>query len=422
MFSNKFSRTTRTLSVGMPIFGAVLLCMMLVSPAQAARAIVTKIALAYGNTTPGGEKLSGTVSDALSGVKGSGVIVGDNYLDTKTTETMDFSAIPDSDHTQTIVRSHPLADGSVRIFIAHADGTNEGKSFRMPGGVLLGYEVPSSVIDSSSGLFKQSSSTFPEIMRKNLDQTPDNSIFQAEIHPSSMAWLPDSSKPTSNGGYLFTTSEYNANAMYVYYWNNYAPSNLELVAKFNFSDSTRKQLRYVSIIKHKGTYRLMIGNAGYAEFYQASPVELFNGRDRLNFDAFRLTNAFTYNHNDYPFIGYTFGETKGRRFGENVSFIQDKDENLFLIGYDGQASTLGLDKAFVHPVVIENDNSIKVSEVNFVEIFGKPAGGTLASNCEAGCSHWVSKSGVYELQKVAHYADIWNIFFTPRTSINARHR
>jgi hypothetical protein len=60
--------------------------------------------------------------------------------------------------------------------------------------------------------------------------------------------------------------------------------------------------------------------------------------------------------------------------------------------------------------------------VNHVEDFGVPIGGTLAANCEAGCSHWVNSSGIMELNKVAHYAQpiLWYAL-DELSSINSRH-
>lgn len=405
MFSNKFSRTTRTLSVGMPILGAVLLCMMLVSPAQAARAIVTKIALAYGSTTPGGEKLSGTVDEALAGA-GSSAVESSNNLDTTSSESFEAK-----DHTQSIVRTHKLDDGTVRVFISHAENVNtDSETWASPftrttgdRGSIMGFKVPASGISADTGMLKDGSATFTREISQPLNSKFAG--FPDEVHPSSLAWLPDSSGPNSKGGYLFATFEYNGRSMRAYYWNRENPYVLEYLREFKFSRDNALP-RFVSIIKNKGMYRLMIATSGRSEFYQAFPLELFNGRNRINFDAFRLTNALDLDNNKFPVDGDTPDGSR-RAFGQNAYFIQDKDENLFVVGYqNGDDLILGQDRAFVHPAAVDNATGvIDIAPVSSIHRFGVP-GRYLAPNCNAGCSHWVNASGKLELNKVAHYSGL----------------
>ncbi len=445
MFSKKFSRTTRTLSAGMPILGAVLLCMMMVNPAQAARAIVTKIALAYGNTTPGGEKLSGSVDEALSGA-GYSAVESFNYLDTTSSESFE-----PKDHTQSIVRTHKLDDGTSRVFISNAENVNnESKQWASPfskptgdRGSIMGFKVPASRLDASSGMLKSGSAPFTRELSQSLNNTFAG--FPDETHPSSLAWLPDSSGPGSKGGYLFATFEYNGRSMVAYYWNRENPYVLENLREFKFSSDTALP-RFVSIIKNKGIYRLMVSDSGHSEFYQALPMELFNGRNRINFEAFRRTNDLNVDNNKLPADSSTPDGSR-RAFGQNVYFIQDKDENLFLVGYQNQNELAnGKDRAFLHPVTVDNaTGSVTVDSVSAIYNYPSPTEGPVAAmigtsvgglfggilgdkylpgylvpNCEAGCSHWVSPSGKFELNKVAHYSTLFGTDW--QTIIESRHR
>lgn len=420
MFKDKFRRIGKEYRASLSIFGAIMICMVLITPAQAARAIVTKIALAYGAAAPGGEKLSGTVEEAFNGV-GNDAILSYNNLDTTSSESLEIK-----DHTQSIVRTQKLDDGTVRVFISHAENVNDTterwtspfSSTSGDRGSIMGFKIEANAIDSNTGMFNGGGADFSKVLSQSLNSKFGG--FPDEVHPSSLAWLPDSPGPNSKGGYLFATFEYNGKSMRAYYWNRENPGALELLREFKFAPDSTRRPRYVSIIKNKGMYRLMIADSGRSEFYQAFPLELFNGGNRINFNAFRPTNKENIDNNAFPADSDT-PDGYRRAFGQNAYFIQDKNENLFVVGYqNGMGSAAGRDRAFVHPAVVGSSNgNIDVGFVSSVHRIGEAAifAGTLGPNCEAGCSHWVSPSGQLEVNQVAHYSNLTGFdWLTPMKS------
>ena len=432
MFKDKFLRRGKVYRSGVAILGVIVICITMTTHAQAARAIVTKIALAYGATTPGGEKLSGTVEEALNDA-GSGATQSFNYLDTTSSESFE-----PKDHTQSIVRTHRLDDGTARIFISQAENVNDTTStWSSPfsstsgdRGSIMGFKVGAGNTNSSTGMLTNGTGFFTnELFTRELSQSLNSKFagFPDEVHPSSLAWLPDYSGPNSKGGYLFATFEYNGRSMRAYYWNRENPYVLEYLREFKFPEGSTRLPRFVSIIKNKGMYRLMIADSAHSDFYQAFPLELFNGGSRINFNAFRATNRVDIDNNAFPADRDT-PDGYRRAFGQNAYFIQDKDENLFVVGYQhGNQSITGIDRAFVHPAAVDNaTGNIDVGFVSSVHRFGVPSvlGSSVASywapNCDAGCSHWVNSSGQVEVSKTAHYSDLYG--FDWKTVIESRRR